>query len=134
MTPVPVQLNYDAGFCGEVHAQPVNCIPKTKYVSVLEVHMKTSRRKKKTSKRKWSAGVTSDSTHPPKGLFTRNASVVARTLASKRVSPKGPASGMRMLNYYINRAGKNLSAKRRAELRKAKTLLSKWIKHAKSKR
>jgi tRNA(adenine34) deaminase len=34
---------------------------------------------------------------------------------------------MRMLNYFINRAGKNLSAARRAELEKAKTLLSERI-------
>ena len=41
---------------------------------------------------------------------------------------------MRMLNYYINRAGKNLGAKRRAELEKAKKLLSLRIKrHSKSK-
>jgi Protein of unknown function (DUF3175) len=48
-------------------------------------------------------------------------------LASKKVSPKGPGSGMRMLNFYINRAGHNLSASRRAELEKAKALLSKRI-------
>jgi len=35
---------------------------------------------------------------------------------------------MRMLNYYINRAGRNLSPSRRRELNKAKTLLSKRIK------
>ncbi len=34
---------------------------------------------------------------------------------------------MRMLTYYINRAGHNLSAERRAELDKAKSLLSKRI-------
>jgi hypothetical protein len=91
--------------------------------------MKQSRRRgrKKTSRR-WVAGVTTDSTHPSKGLFTRSATVIARQLASKKVSPKGPASGMRMLNYYINRAGKNLSAKRRAELEKAKKLLSRRMK------
>lgn len=32
---------------------------------------------------------------------------------------------MRMLNYYINRAGRNLSASRRAVLKRAKVLLSK---------
>ena len=32
-----------------------------------------------------------------------------------------------MLTYYINRAGHNLSAERRAELEKAKELLSKRI-------
>ena len=38
---------------------------------------------------------------------------------SKKVSPKGPASGMRMLTYYINRGGKGLTDERRAELEKA---------------
>jgi uncharacterized protein DUF3175 len=75
-------------------------------------------------KRKWSAGVTTDSTHPPAGLFNKSAATIARTLASKKVSPKGPGSGMRMLTFYINRAGHNLSAKRLAELNKAKSLLS----------
>jgi len=75
-------------------------------------------------KRKWSAGVKTGSTHPPAGLFNKSAATIARTLASKRVSPKGPGSGMRMLTFYINRAGRNLSAARRAELNKAKSLLS----------
>ena len=75
-------------------------------------------------KRKWSASVKTDSTHPPAGLFNKSAATIARTLASKRVSPKGPGSGMRMLTFYINRAGHNLSAKRLAELNKAKSLLS----------
>jgi tRNA(Arg) A34 adenosine deaminase TadA len=75
-------------------------------------------------KKKWSAKVTTDSTHPDEGLFNQNASAIAKALASKKVSPKGPASGMRMLNFYINRAGKNLSRSRHAELERAKTLLS----------
>lgn len=86
------------------------------------------------SKNRWVASVKTDSTHPPEGLFTKSASTIARTLASKRVSPKGPASGMRMLNYFINRGGRNLSASRRAELRRAKTLLSKRIRDAKTMR
>ena len=53
------------------------------------------------------------------------------SLASKKVSPKGPGSGMRMLNYFINRGGKNLSATRRRELEKAKKLLSERIKKQK---
>jgi len=76
------------------------------------------------TKKKWSAKVTTDSTHPDEGLFNKSASAIAKALASKKVSPKGPASGMRMLNFYINRAGKNLSRSRHAELEKAKTLLS----------
>lgn len=90
----------------------------------------TKRTKTKTTKR-WVAGVTTDSTHPPPGLFTKGAATVARVLASKSVSPKGTASGMRMLTYFVNRAGRGLTAGRRAELEKAKALLSKRIQRAK---
>jgi tRNA(adenine34) deaminase len=78
-------------------------------------------------KKRWVAKVTTDSTHPPKGLFTEKAATIARSLASKKVSPKGPGSGMRMLTYFINRGGRGLSASRRAELQRAKRLLSKRI-------
>ncbi len=74
--------------------------------------------------RKWVAKVTTDSTHPPEGLFTKDAPTIARTLASKEVSPKGPVSGLRMLTYFVNRAGNGLDGSRRAELEKAKRLLS----------
>jgi tRNA(adenine34) deaminase len=83
--------------------------------------------------KKWVATVKTDSTHPPEGLFTKSAGTIARTLASKKVSPKGPGSGMRMLNYFINRAGRGLEPARRAELEKAKALLSKKIEHKKKK-
>jgi len=85
-----------------------------------------------TKRKRWVASVKTDSTHPPEGLFTRSASTIARTLASKKVSPKGPASGLRMLTYFINRAGKGLYATRRAELEKAKKLLSDRIHRARS--
>ncbi len=89
--------------------------------------------KKTPATRRWVARVNTDSTHPPEGLFTKSAAVIAKSLASKRVSPKGPASGMRMLNYYINRAGHNLPTERKAVLRKAKVLLSKTIASQKKK-
>jgi tRNA(Arg) A34 adenosine deaminase TadA len=73
---------------------------------------------------KWSAEVTTDSTHPHEGLFNEDANTIAHELAKPGVSPKGPASGMRMLNFYINRAGKNLPEQRVKELEKAKTILS----------
>ncbi|WP_263366119.1 DUF3175 domain-containing protein [Edaphobacter bradus] len=85
------------------------------------------------TKKKWSAKVTTASTYPEEGLFTRSASTIARSLASEEVSPKGPASGMRMLNFYINRAGKNLSDERKSELEKAKSLLSEIIARHKGK-
>ncbi len=84
--------------------------------------------------KRWSAAVDTDSTHPPAGLFKKPAAAIARSLASKKVSPKGPASGMRMLTFYINRAGHNLSATRKAELERAKTLLSKRIDAEKEKK
>jgi Protein of unknown function (DUF3175) len=81
-------------------------------------------------KKRWVATVKTDSTHPPAGLFNKSASTIARTLASPKVSPKGPGSGMRMLTYFINRGGRGLSASRRAELEKAKSLLSKRVDRA----
>ncbi len=83
------------------------------------------------NKKKWVAKVKTDSTHPQAGLFTKSASTIARALASKKVPPKGPGSGMRMLTYFINRGGRGLSASRRAELEKAKVLLSKKIEQQK---
>lgn len=41
---------------------------------------------------------------------------------------------MRMLTYFINRGGKNLSAARRRELEKAKKLLSQRIARQKDKK
>jgi hypothetical protein len=85
-------------------------------------------RKSAGKKKRWVASVQTDSTHPPAGLFTKSATTIARTLASKKVSPKGPGSGMRMLTYFINRSGRTLSAERRKELEKAKALLSRRVK------
>src|SRR5438094_10334743 len=94
----------------------------------------TRSRHKKGSKKYWSAGVKTVSTFPPKGLFTKKASTIARSLASKKVSPKGPASGMRMLNFFINRAGKSLSKTRKAELQRAQKLLSEKISEARERK
>ncbi len=83
---------------------------------------KTKRRSARSSKR-WVRTVTTDSTHPPEGLFKKDAATIARVLARKRVSPKGIGSGIRMIQYFINRGGKGLSASRRRELERAKRLL-----------
>ena len=79
--------------------------------------------KPNSSKRKWVRTVTTDSTHPPRGTFTGSASEIARTMARKEVSPGGIGSGIRMIQYFINRGGKDLSASRRAELERAKRIL-----------
>jgi len=83
------------------------------------------------SKRKWSGKVKTVSTRPPSGLFMKSAPTIARAMASKRLSPKGIASGIRMIQFFINRAGKTLSATHRRELEKAKHLLQSRRKKAK---
>jgi hypothetical protein len=85
---------------------------------------------KSTKTNRWVVKVKTDSTHPAEGLFNKSAATIARSLASKKVSPKGPGSGMRMLTYFINRAGRGLTAEHRAELEKAKKLLSKKVAQA----
>ena len=76
-----------------------------------------------TEKRKWVRKVKTVSTFPPKDIFTKDAKTIAKAMASKKVSPKGIGSGIRMIQFFINRAGKNLSATHKRELEKAKKLL-----------
>ena len=78
-----------------------------------------------TRKKSWVQKVTTVSTYPPEGTFTKDAKTVARIMASKKVRPKGIGSGIRMITMYINRAGKNLDAQQRKELEKAKHILQK---------
>ena len=86
---------------------------------------KASSRKGRSVRRPWVRQVKTNSTHLPRGHFNQSAAKIAKSLASKRVSPKGPGSGIRMLTYYINRGGRNLSSSRRATLERAKSLLRK---------
>ena len=67
--------------------------------------------------------VTTDSTHPPARTFMGSAAQIARTMARKDVSPKGLGSAIRMIQYFINRAGKGLSPTRRTQLERAKRIL-----------
>jgi tRNA(adenine34) deaminase len=73
--------------------------------------------------KRWSHKVKTVSTSPPKGIFTKDAESIVRSMASKKVSPKGIGSGIRMIQFFINRAGKSLSASRKRELEKAKRIL-----------
>ncbi len=79
--------------------------------------------KKNANKKQWSGDVKTVSTFPPDGLFTKDAKTIARVMGSKKVSPKGPGSGIRMIQFFINRAGKTLSASRKRELEEAKHIL-----------
>ena len=82
------------------------------------------------SQKKWVRSVKTDSTHPPEGSFQERSGDYCAHAGVKKVSPKGPGSGMRMLTYFINRAGKGLSARQKARLEKAKTLLSERVERA----
>jgi hypothetical protein len=75
------------------------------------------------TKKKWVRNVKTVSTSPPSGLFTKDAKTIARAMARRKVSPKGIGSGIRMIQFFINRAGKDLPASRRRELEKAKRIL-----------
>jgi hypothetical protein len=52
-------------------------------------------------------------------------------MSSKEVSPKGIGSGIRMIQFYINRAGKNLLESRKVELEKAKEIMRNKLKNEK---
>lgn len=64
----------------------------------------------------------------PEGIFKRSAKTIAKELKNavlKSKCTKGTKfqSAMSMLNYYINRAGKNLKAQDKSRLERAKTEL-----------
>jgi hypothetical protein len=71
-----------------------------------------------------------DIIHMPMGLFAQDPETLAASLASKEVSPQGPATGMRVLAFYISRAGRRLSASRLKKLEKARKLLSAQVEKA----
>jgi hypothetical protein len=85
------------------------------------------------AKRKWSAQVTehSHALDLEKGVFTWEdpkkiaKSLKASALASHRKKGTTYQSAMSMLDFYINRAGHNLSSKQKATLEEAKVELRK---------
>jgi len=87
---------------------------------------------RKAKPRRWVRRVKTVSTFPPAGVFTKDAKTIARSLGSRRVSPKGIGSGIRMIQYFINRGGRGLSAARKAELEKAKHILQARLRKRKS--
>ncbi|OGI22137.1 MAG: hypothetical protein A2808_03895 [Candidatus Moranbacteria bacterium RIFCSPHIGHO2_01_FULL_55_24] len=90
--------------------------------------MKGKRAAKKEQPRRWSARVTRESNvlDLEPGVFTwSDPKRIARSLkrsAEKSVRRKGTPyqSAMSMLNFYINRAGKNLSTERKRLLARTK--------------
>jgi hypothetical protein len=83
---------------------------------------------KKSSKKCWTRKVTleSDALDLERGVFTwKNPKKIAQSLkesAEKSLRRKSPPfqSAMSMLNFYINRAGKNLESQQRKILEQAK--------------
>jgi hypothetical protein len=69
---------------------------------------------------KWSSKVKTKYS-PPEGLFTKDASTIATQLANDSTDLK---QAMSRLNFYLNRAGKNLPSERKTEIEKAKKLLN----------
>lgn len=63
----------------------------------------------KIHKKGWIRKVDTESTVPEKVIFTKDAKTIVQHMASRKVSPKGTGSGVRMIQYCINRAGKDLS-------------------------
>ncbi|MDO6430538.1 DUF3175 domain-containing protein [Flavitalea sp. BT771] len=92
---------------------------------------KKSAKKKSSGGRKWSAGVTqhSNALDLEKGVFTSGSpEKIANSLErsaknSRRKKGSAYQSAMSMLNFYINRAGKNLPAKKKEVLTQAKDKL-----------
>jgi len=84
---------------------------------------KSGKRSTTPPAKRWSAKVTTDSTHPGPGLFKKGAKKIASDLLKKSVSPKGPGQAMQMLSFYENRGGKNLSAERKHTLEDAKDII-----------
>ena len=74
-------------------------------------------------KRKWSRDIKTASTFPPAVTFTKSGEEVARIMARKDVSPGGIGSAIRMVQMFINRAGRKLDPERREELEQAKRIL-----------
>ena len=84
---------------------------------------KSDKRSTTPPSRRWSAKVKTDSTKPAPGLFKKSAKEIAEGLDKKSVSPEGTGQAMRMLSFYENRGGKNLSAERKHTLENAKEIL-----------
>jgi hypothetical protein len=90
-----------------------------------------SRRTHSSRTKKWSSAVTkhSNALDLPKGIFRKDdPAAIARGLKrsaerSTRRKSSPFRSALSMLTFYINRAGRNLSARRRGVLQQAKTRL-----------
>jgi hypothetical protein len=104
---------------------------KSKKAKKAKKSKKPKKPAKKRGGRKWSSKVTreSDALDLKQGVFAQDdPKRIARSLkrsaeASHRRKSSPYRSAMSMLTFYVNRGGKDLSARRKAILEKAKTEL-----------
>lgn len=66
----------------------------------------------------------SDPDRMPSNLFAESPEKIVEVLTSRDRFPRGAASGMRVLSFYMAQAGKGLSTSRRRNLERAKKMLS----------
>jgi Protein of unknown function (DUF3175) len=71
--------------------------------------------------------VTSVSTKTPPGCSPATRRPLHGRSPCRASVPGGPVSGLRMLSFFINRAGRQLTRSRQAELENAKRLMRKTI-------
>lgn len=92
---------------------------KKKFFAEVEKGWKGKSESTEISEKIWSAAVKTKWSPPP-GLFTKGKTEIARVLAQQSDSLK---QAMARLNFYINRAGKNLPPKQRKTLEMTKEVL-----------
>lgn len=85
--------------------------------------------------KKWVKGVRSRALWLPRGTFTRSSKEIAKELKKAALASKSRKgtpfqSAMSMLNFYINRQGKNLKGKNKKRLEQAKVELRKVFNRA----
>lgn len=108
-------------------------VKKRKKASANKTSAHTSARKKAAKSKRWSQDVTehSDAMTLDDGVFTKGSPrAIALSLKhsaerSHRRKSEPYRSAMSMLTFFINRAGRGLSAARKAKLEKAKAELRK---------
>jgi len=107
-------------------------------MSAMATRTRSARVTRSTPKRRWSARVTrtSNALDLKQGVFKlRSARAIAASLKrsaerSQRRKSSPFRSAMSMLNFEINRAGRNLSPQRRRILERAKSELRKQFRRA----
>jgi Protein of unknown function (DUF3175) len=63
----------------------------------------------------------------PPGLFNMPPERIVESLISREQFPEGPATGMRMLTFYLSYAGNYLSPSRLRRLERARKLLAAYV-------